>query len=99
MSEPAEQTTEQPKPPRKQRKRRGAVRKVVPFKAPEEFAGMTETECCSACKMERCVISGVGFCGHPFKGGQIPQGDQAALERLNRAKKALARRKLDPQDA
>ena len=103
MSEAAEDITHQPVPPaikkrRKQQRRRTAApaTKVAPFRAPDEFAGMTETDCCDECGPDRCVISGINICGHPFKGGQIPHGNQPAFERLMRAKKALAQRKLDP---
>lgn len=144
-------------PMRKRRPRRKAKHRantLRPFKAPDEFAGMTEIECCGACAVGdaaaavqrrlneindayprrqsalpgnptvlemdaewlarnpqvadefrkltkaiagHCVISGVGACGHPFKGGeaQLPRGDQVALARFNRAKKALAKRKID----
>ncbi len=99
MSEPAE-NTEAPAPKKKSGWPKGKQRKkanVVPFKAPEEFAGMTVTECCLACKPDSCVISGVGICAHPNKGGLQPTlaRDPSRLERYGRAQKALAQQKLD----
>jgi hypothetical protein len=66
-----------------------------PLKVPDEFAGLTEVECCNDCNANRCVISGINVCGHPMKGGQIRTGDGAAEGRFMRAKKALAHRKID----
>lgn len=83
-----------PAKPRRKAKPR-APAKVIPLKVPEEFAGMTEMECCASCNADKCAISGVNACGHPFKGGQLPRHDSAALARFERAKKVLAHRKID----
>jgi len=99
MSNPAEQTNERPTaPPAKRkytRRTRHTAKQPAALKVPDEFAGMTEIECCSACNAERCVISSINVCGHPFKGGQIPPGDGKALARSLRAKKVLAHHKID----
>lgn len=101
MSDAAEKigTEQQPAPGKRKTRRRkrhkATGQKVVPLKVPDEFAGMTELECCAGCTAERCVISGVNVCGHPFKGGQIRHSDAAALARSIRARKVLAHRKID----
>lgn len=68
-----------------------------PMKAPAEFAGLTEQDCCADCCMEKCVITGMALCGHPFKGGLQPalMSKPDIVERFGRAKKALAHRKID----
>jgi hypothetical protein len=88
--------TETTKPKRTyKRRKRAAVAKPAAPKA--EFAGLTATDCCEGCGPERCVISGIGVCAHPLKGGlqsaQMSKPDM--LARYNRAKKVLARAKLD----
>jgi hypothetical protein len=62
-----------------------------------EFAGMTITDCCDNCCPEKCVISGIGHCSHPAKGGlQAAQmNDPAALARYRRAKRLLRHQKVD----
>lgn len=85
-----------PKARRKPQRRKPAA-KVVPFKAPDEFAGMTPSECCSACGPNMCIISGIALCAHPHKGGLQAAlwNDPARVARYNRAKKALAHHMLD----
>ena len=105
MSDPAENTAPEPAPEkatprrRKQKRRRHIAtgEKVVALKVPVEFAGMTETECCGACNVDRCVISGINVCTHPFKGGLQPglANKPDVLARFERAKKVLAHRKID----
>src|SRR5229473_8659786 len=58
---------------------------------PTQFAGITTTECCDGCNKDGCVISGMNYCAHPFKGGlqSAQMQDQDALKRFNRAKGAL----------
>jgi hypothetical protein len=101
MSDAAEKIgpEQQPAPGKRKTRRRTRHKatgdKVVPLKVPDEFSGMTEVDCCGGCNAERCVISGANVCGHPFKGGQIPPGDDAAMARSLRAKKVLAHRQID----
>lgn len=84
---------------RRARRKRHVHKPKVPVNAPAEFAGMTELDCCTACRPDRCVISGVGTCSHPFKGGlQAGLATPAAVARFERAKKVLARRKIDPDN-
>ena len=102
MTDPAQNTTETETPKPKQHRRRKQHRatggeKVVPLKVPDEFAGMTEIDCCDGCNADRCAISGIGACAHPMKGGLQPaqMTDGAAMARFNRAKQVLAHRKID----
>jgi hypothetical protein len=104
MSDPAENTTppppDKPVPRRRKHKRRRHVatgEKVVPLKVPAEFAGMTELECPAECNIDRCCISGMNVCTHPFKGGLQPAlaGNADVMRRYDRARKVLAHRKID----
>lgn len=96
------------KPKRKYRRRyarrlKTAAPKAPPFKAPEEFAGMTQYECCDVCKENLakekpcCVISETNRCLHPMKSGIPPEfmNNPKVLARYMRAKKALAHQKID----
>ena len=76
---------------------RKAAAKTAPPKVSAEFAGMTATECCAECNSKRCVITGIGICGHPMKGGlQAPMMVKAdVVDRYNRARKVLAHVRLD----
>lgn len=82
------------------RKRKGA-RKRRATAAPKPkpvaaFVGLTALNCCAACSITGCVISGKPYCGHPFKGGL--QGaeahDKAAVDRLKSAKTMLGKAKI-----
>lgn len=103
MSDTAHVETESPAPtkPRKRRtakrRRAAAPKQQGQVKAPAEFAGMTERECCEACGPAKCVISGRPICAHPFKGGLQTSlhHDREALSRFERARKALKHRMVD----
>lgn len=62
-----------------------------------EFVGLTVTDCCKACSATGCVISGSNYCAHPRKGGLqgVDMHDPAALERISKARKLLARKDAD----
>jgi len=64
---------------------------------PEEFYGLTDRECCRKCLPHKCVITGVGICAHPYKGGL--QGALTlkadVVDRFTNAKKYLAHQKVD----
>lgn len=103
MTEP----TTAPKPARKvakRRKRRAAApatkREPKPAPVPAEFAGLTATACCDECRVDRCVITEIGICGHPLKGGLQPplMVRPAVVERYNRAKKAMAHARIDEKN-
>jgi|ERR1051326_6451278 hypothetical protein len=99
MSDVANAEHEAPKPAKKRvtkhRRRHAAAAPKGPVKAPPEFAGMTEHECCAACARDKCVISGAGYCAHPMKGGLQSFLDRETLARYERARKVLAHRKID----
>lgn len=77
--------------------RRAAPAPVKKVAMPDELAGLTATECPLECSTKGCIISGKPYCGHPRKGGL--QGtdmlDPAAVDRLHRAKSALAHLAID----
>jgi hypothetical protein len=78
----------------RRRKKRRAPKEVAPPEPTGEFVGLTPKECPTACNADRCVISGAGVCGHPYKGApQVHSAD--ALTRFNEAKKFLGKRKVD----
>lgn len=86
------------RPAKKKQKRKPAHRAAAPAeKAESPFAGITSMECCDRCHKDGCVISGMNYCAHPFKGGlQAAQmNDQAALKRFNRAKAVLKDQMID----
>jgi uncharacterized phage protein gp47/JayE len=59
-----------PKPRKQVKKRASAKRETKPNDVPArggEFAGVSATSCCAACTAERCVISTVDICKHPYK--------------------------------
>lgn len=66
--------------------------KPAPAKPATEFAGLSHVNCCEGCTPTQCVISGIGVCAHPLKGGlQAAQmQDSKTLARFNRAKETLA---------
>lgn len=93
-------TIEQPKPKKhiKRRKKRVAAKvERKPPPVPAEFAGITATACCSDCKSDRCVITQIGICGHPMKGGLQPplMVKPDVVDRYARARKVLAHVKVD----
>lgn len=87
-------------PPKKRKAARRKRSAAVP-KPAAEFAGLTVTDCPSACNAQGCIISGIGVCAHPRKGGL--QGrlmhDNAAIGRLNHAHKVLGKKLLDARFA
>jgi len=64
---------------------------------PTELEGLTAQECCNDCRQERCVITGMALCGHPFKGGlqSVLMNNPNVMQRYRRAKKILAHQKVD----
>lgn len=88
-----------PKPKRTYKRRAKPARRVGDIMATQkasDLAGLTITDCCDGCNEKRCVISGVGVCAHPAKGGLqgAQMGDMAAVKRFNRAKAMLGEQKL-----
>jgi hypothetical protein len=65
-----------------------AADKRTKLKANSPFFGMTQMKCADACTPSACVISGMAYCAHPYKGG-LQRQDIAAINRLNDAKTFL----------
>lgn len=82
---------------RRKKRTRHTTPRAKPDHAPDELAGLTETECCEGCRPDRCVISGINVCAHPMKSGLQPAlaNDRDRLARYERARKKLAHRKID----
>jgi hypothetical protein len=80
--------------------RRAAAPPPAPAKVPSQFAGITTSECCDGCSRDRCVITEINYCAHPFKGGlqSAQMNDEQALKRFNRAKAALNNQMIDLRD-
>jgi len=85
---------ETPKPAKPKRKIARKAKAAPAAEKPAEFAGMTARDCCDACNANRCVITGKGVCGHPFKASHTG-AEPAVLARISRAKKVLAHQKID----
>jgi hypothetical protein len=87
------------KKPAKRKARRKARKSAAPkpIKADGIYTGMTVTDCCDACNVDGCVISGKPYCAHPRKGGlhsaEIQEND--ALRRLQQAKRILGKQLLE----
>lgn len=88
-----------PTAPKKKRRHRPARKRAAPAKPqpPDEFAGLSLTNCPAACRADHCVISCEPVCAHPRKGGLqgTKQYDQAAVARFTRAKNMLAKAEID----
>lgn len=93
-----ETATESPKT-RKPAKKRARAKTAKPTQKSDVFAGITPSDCPIACKIDHCVISHRGICAHPYKGGlQAAMQSPEAVRRLNEAKRALGKRKLNLVD-
>lgn len=63
------------KKPVKRRKRKAAPRAKAATKAaapadkPNELDGISQSDCPFDCDPEKCAITGINVCGHPYKGG------------------------------
>lgn len=99
MNEQIEQVTEQParrKPTKKRAKSRRPEPKTEqkPFKATGEYEGITGNSCCTNCTAERCVITTVALCGHPYK-GSLPNAGPKTKARIMDVKKLLKHQKIE----
>jgi hypothetical protein len=99
MDENLEQT-EQPKAKRtvKKAKRRPRPRLAEqPTPPPDFLEGLSEKECPFACEPDRCVITHIGVCGHPYKGElqSTLQTKSDVVKRRRQAQKVLLRAKVD----
>lgn len=87
------------KPARRARKRRIAKPATAPPAAKPkadigEFAGITASACCAACTPDRCVISTVGVCKHPYKTAVDGCGPITIANR-DKALRIIKRQKID----
>jgi hypothetical protein len=59
--------------------------------ATDEFPGLTADLCCEGCREERCIISGMACCLHPYKSGlqATHRMMPAVMQRFDRARKKL----------
>ncbi len=95
-----EKPARKPKPAKKKRAKRAKVaaepkvkRILAPSGSPLE--GLTALDCASGCTATCCVISGVGICAHPAKGGlQAMLQNDKSLRMYNQAKQIIAGLKL-----
>jgi hypothetical protein len=91
------ETHDAPAPARKKR-RKAARRRAAAPKAPagSKYEGLTLKDCCNACNVDGCVISGKPYCAHPRKGGlhSAEMNDHDALIRRKEAENILGKFKL-----
>ncbi len=99
--QPIETTTEiVAKPKRKARRaRRKVARPALVQKSvqPDEYAGLTRLDCCTACTLERCVITKTNVCGHPMKSGLQASfyTKPEIVSRYKHAQSVLAHQRID----
>ena len=102
MNEPATTTTDFPAvPPTKaeRRSRRKTAKRRPggddpPAPKRNEFAGVSATKCCDGCTEERCVISTINVCKHPFKTGDSGCGP-ITLKNREAVRRIVKRQKSD----
>ena len=84
------ETNETKTPVKKKAKKKKAAPKTA-IQKDDRFAGMTVKDCCSACNINGCVISGKPYCAHPRKCGLQPaeMSDSGALTRRKDAERRL----------
>ncbi len=84
---------EQPARPAKKKARRKVSDKPVPVRG-GEFAGLSATDCCADCTEDRCVITTVALCGHPFKASLHNAGPKTKAK-IMEARKLIRHQKID----
>jgi len=101
MSEQIEAVTETSPPPIKKKakpvKRAKVKRKILTEPTPisgGEYAGISAHQCCAGCNAERCVITTVGVCGHPYKANLHNAGPKTKA-RVLQVKKLLKHQMID----
>jgi hypothetical protein len=90
--------TETPAPaPAKTRRKAARKEKTAAAAKPNPFEGLTPADCCNGCSPERCVISGMNVCAHPYKGGlqSALQSKPDVLKRHRAARRFLAHAKIE----
>lgn len=94
---PAPKPTRQHRRPNKRPKRQARAAKPSTEDKPikgGEFAGVSATACCTACTPERCVISTVGVCKHPYKTGDSGCGP-ITIENRHKVRKLIKHQLID----
>jgi hypothetical protein len=72
-----------------------AAPKRIPAPPGSPLVGLTALDCASGCTAKQCVISGVGICAHPNKGGlQAGLQNDKSMRMYNQAKQIIAGLKL-----
>jgi hypothetical protein len=93
--------------PRKKPKRAKRVRAAVAKpKADEaksqdgELEGLTRTDCPFDCNEANCVITRIGFCGHPLKGGlqSALLSKPDVVRTYSKARRMLAHMKIESRE-
>lgn len=90
-----------PKAPKIKRRRRVMKRRTAKpevARSDDEFAGLTSSNCCSACRKGHCTITESPFCGHPYKSA-YGLGGPVITQRIARARKAIEHQKIDAERA
>lgn len=93
MTEAIEPITEVPAAPRRKPGRKPKP-KLALVPKPDKFAGITARKCCDACTADRCVISTVGVCKHPYLTGDAGCGPTTMKNRIE-ARKIIKRQEID----
>lgn len=93
-----EQAVTKPAAKARPRQKRRAKPAAAP-KAEGLYAGLTVANCASGCTAKACVISGIGICAHPAKGGlQALMQAPDTIRRFNEAKRVIGKRKFEVTD-
>jgi len=79
------------------KKRKPQVRAARPADMASPFEGISASNCCDRCHKDKCAISEMNYCAHPFKGGlqAVQMNDDRALKRFNKAKDKLKNQMIE----
>ncbi len=93
----ADTTTVPPVKAERRERRKYAKRRAAP--TPKEpkvkpFAGVSATKCCDGCTEEKCLISTVAVCKHPFKTGDSGCGP-VTLKNREEVRRIVKRQKAE----
>lgn len=101
MNEQIESITEAPAPKQAKRKKvvKRAKRKIGTEAKPiagGEYAGISAHQCCTNCTAERCVITTIALCGHPYKASLHNAGPKTKA-RIIEVRKLLKHQMIDAE--
>lgn len=94
MTEEIKTTTEVPAIKPRRKPGRKPKPKLAPAPKVDKFAGLTARKCCDACTAERCVISTVAACKHPFTSGDSGCGP-VTMKNREEARKYIRIKELE----